>query len=91
MFLKEINYIKDIPSIEEIQSNSDFNIEYLIAVVHNKEILHICGYENYPNINNLEHFISELKTDKEFGYSVDIIDESKLKILSKEEYTRVFN
>ena len=51
------------------------NIKYGLMVIHPNpsiksqelEILHFCGYESKPGINEITHLQEELKTDEIFG------------------------
>jgi len=84
-----------IPSLEELQENTDFKIAYVVlAYTQDAEwlkIIHLCAYIMEPSPVDMYLLRMELIEDEEFGISKEMEETFQYKIATAEEYNEIFN
>lgn len=80
-----------LPSIEEIQANTSFPVNYFIVVLHGESVVHITAYENQPGEVDIDHLGQELMTDDEFGLTDVNIEELVYMIFTDKGYEDFLN
>ena len=66
-------------------------LNYWLIFTDNSEIIHCCGFLEYPNKNDIDCVIYELKEDPDFNFSNEFVDNLSYKVYGKNEGLKLVN